>query len=143
REPLARRGAAPAPARGRLDRAGGRGLRRARALIAWRGASPPILIGGGLGGPFLSPPLGGERAKPVLEPAEPALERRFLRRGLPEAEGLGGEGGDVAADREGGGRRRRGRVEDVDRVGLRDDAEIVHERAVGAHRLCADARAAA
>src|SRR2546429_1176187 len=64
REPLARRGAAPAPARGRLDRAGGRGLRRARALIARRGASPPIFVGGGLGGPFLSPPLGGRGQSP-------------------------------------------------------------------------------
>src|SRR5213594_668161 len=39
REPLARRGTAPAPARGRLDRAGGCRLRRARALIQSEGAS--------------------------------------------------------------------------------------------------------
>src|SRR5256884_1174399 len=93
--------------------------------------------------PLPIPPIGGARAKPVLEPAEPALERGWSEALLPEAEGLGGELGDVAADREGGGRRRRGRVEDVDRVGLRDDAEVVYERAVRAHRLCAGARAAA
>src|SRR3989442_4075006 len=65
-----------------------------------------------------------------VAPVEPALEKRFLRRGLPEAEGLGGEGGDVAADREGGGRRPRGRGWDGGRVGVPDEAEIVHRAAL-------------
>src|SRR3990167_7982259 len=65
----------------------------------------------------------------------PGMERTLLL----QVERLDGQVGHVAADRERGGRGRGRRVEHVDGVGGGHDAEVIHERAVGAHRLRADA----
>src|SRR2546427_6328236 len=82
-----------------------------RAWSASRSRADPFLMSGGATPLLPDTPHRSPAAVALLgsvAPVEPALEKRFLRRGLPEAEGLGGEGGDVAADREGGGRRPRG-----------------------------------
>ena len=70
--------------------------------------------------------LGEGRFGPRLAGASIVLAGVMFNSRLREPEGLGGEARDVAADRERCGRRGRGRVEHVDRVRLRDDAEVVH-----------------
>src|SRR5256885_443971 len=63
------------------------------------------------------------------------LGRTFCRGSGGEPERLSRDRRDVTADRERRGRRRRGRVEDVDGVGGLHDPEIIHERALRRHRL--------
>src|SRR5437016_14227471 len=72
------------------------------------------------------------------------LGRTFCRGSGGEPERLSRDRRDVTADRERRGRRRRGRVEDVDGVGGLHDPEIIHERALRRHRLrpCAGAAGA-
>ncbi len=83
------------------------------------------------------------RPRPSSARGPPAARVARTSGTTPQAEGVGGEGGDVAADGEGRGGRRRRRVDHVDGARGHADLEVVHERAVRAHRLGAHARAAA